>query len=147
MTNPGGSSDTVWSDPDILWRPPHAYVPGQTPRHPEGMFEDLKTGLCGVPTHRLNETPAWAYGQAFLREGFFWEAHEVLEAVWMACPPNAPERLMVQSVIQQANAKLKAKMGMGRAAQRLEAQSSDLAREAVERAGGRVLGCASEIMQ
>ena len=123
------------------WRPPHAYVPGQTARHPDDLFDALKDGLAEVPADRLNETRAWAYGLAFLKDGFFWEAHEVLEAVWMACPPNAPERLMVQAVIQHANAELKRKMGQDRAAQRLDQRSAELAREAVSRAGSSVLGC------
>lgn len=128
-----------------LWRPGHAYVPGQTPRHPDDLFDPLKAGLAGVPAGQLSETRAWAYGLAFLRDGYFWEAHEVLEAVWMACPPNAPERLMVQAVIQHANARLKRKMGQERAAHRLDKRSAELADEAVSRAGGRVLGFDAEI--
>ncbi len=124
----------------IGWHPPHAYIPGLTARHPEGLFDGLKTGLEDVPTDRLDETRAWKYGLAFLQDGYFWEAHEVLEAVWMVCPPNAPEKLMVQALIQQANAALKRKMGRDRAAERLDAQSLALAQEAVERAGCRVLG-------
>ena len=77
---------------------------------------------------------------AFLNEGYFWEAHEVLEAVWLACPPNSPERLMVQAVIQYANACLKGRMGQPRAVARLMTLSDDLAREAMDRAGGAVLG-------
>ncbi len=122
------------------WRPPYAYVPGRTPRHPEGMFDDLKSGVCGLSPDRMTETRAWAYGLAFLQEGFFWEAHEVLEAVWLACPPNAPERLMVQAVIQRANAGLKRRMGRERAVVRLLELSDQLSREAVERAGRAVLG-------
>ncbi len=122
------------------WRPPHVYIPGQTPRHPDDLFDSIKVGLGDVPANRLNRTRAWAYGLEFLEDGFFWEAHEVLEAVWMACPPNAPERLMVQAVIQHANAQLKRKMGQEQAALRLDKRSSDLAQEAVSRAGAQVLG-------
>lgn len=127
------------------WRPPHAYVPGQTPRHPEDLFDQFKVGLADVPASQLNETQAWSYGLAFLKDGYFWEAHEVLEAVWMACPPNAPERLMVQAVIQHANAQLKRKMGQDRAAQRLDKRMVELAGEAVSRAGTDVLGIDNEL--
>ncbi|EEE35770.1 conserved domain protein [Rhodobacteraceae bacterium KLH11] len=121
------------------WRPPHAYVPGRTARHPEGLFDDIKSGLDGIPAHRMHETRAWACGLMFYRDGYFWEAHEVLEAVWMACPPNSPEKLMVQGVIQRVNAELKLKMGQERAANRLFEISGKLCREAVERAGQDIL--------
>ncbi|WP_170789404.1 DUF309 domain-containing protein [Ruegeria lacuscaerulensis] len=124
--------------------PPHAYVPGQTARHPEGLFDPLKTGLSDVAPSDLQNTSAWTSGLAFLSEGYFWEAHEVLEAVWLACPPNSPERLMVQAVIQYANACLKGRMGQPRAMARLMTLSDDLAREAMDRAGGAVLGLHGE---
>ena len=127
------------------WRPPHAYVPGQTPRHPEGLFDDLKSGLCDVPADRMAETRAWRWGLALFKDGYFWEAHEVLEAVWLACPPNAPERIMVQAVIQRANAELKKKMGLNRAVFRLLELSDRLSREAVARAGRDVLGFGSNL--
>ena len=120
--------------------PTQAYLPGQTPRPPDGMFDDLKSGLDGIPPERLTETKAWAAGMALLREGYYWEAHEVLEAVWQCCPPNTPERLMVQAIIQRANAELKRKMGQERAARRLFILSGKLAREAIERSGREVLG-------
>lgn len=123
-------------------RPAYAYVPGQTPRHADGMFDHLKTGLRDIPAHRLHETKAWATGLAFLREGYFWEAHEVLEAVWMVCPQNSAERLMVQAIIQRANAGLKQKMGKENAAARLFDLSDTLYREAIDRAGRAVLGLA-----
>ncbi len=122
------------------WRPPYAYVPGLTPRHPEGLFDHLKTGLSHTPPHSLHETQAWASGMAFLHEGFFWEAHEVLEAVWMVCPHNSPERLMVQAIIQRANAGLKQKMGKNKAARRLLDLSAKLHGEALDRAGQDVFG-------
>jgi hypothetical protein len=127
------------------WRPPHAYVPGQTARHPEGLFDPLKAGLSDVAPSDLVDTPAWTSGLAFLEGGYFWEAHEVLEAVWLACPPNSPERLMVQAVIQYANARLKGRMGQPRAMARLFTLSDDLAREARDRAGGDVLGLKGQI--
>ena len=125
------------------WRPSHAYVPGRTARHPEGMFDALKAGLADVAPADLCGTQAWICGVTFLREGYYWEAHEVLEAVWLACPPNAPERLMVQAVIQYANALLKRRMDQPRAMARLFALSDDLSCEAVGRAGGHVLGISS----
>lgn len=122
------------------WRPGHAYVPGRNERHPEDLFDRFKIGLSDVHHLALNETLAWQMGCAFLREGFFWEAHEIFEAVWMACPPNTPEKLLVQAIIQRANAYLKREMGQDRATARLIQASEQLAREAFARQHDAILG-------
>jgi len=121
------------------WHPPHAYIPGQTPRHPEDLFDSIKVTANGISVRDIPACQAWRSGLQFLEAGFFWEAHEVLEAVWLACPPNSAEKLMVQAVIQSANARLKAVMGREAAAERLRRVSKRLAEEAILRAGGPVL--------
>lgn len=88
--------------------PPHAYIPGKTPRHPEGWFDAITTAVpVGGPLAQLHLTQAWTAGLLYLERGYFWECHEVLEAVWMQAPQGSPEREMVQAVIQLANARLK----------------------------------------
>ena len=67
----------------------------------------------------LQQSLAWQAAWPFFEEGYFWEAHEVLEPVWMALPRGSPERAFVQGVIQLANAALKQKMGKPRAVLRL----------------------------
>ncbi len=100
--------------------PPHAYVPGRTPRHPEDLFDAIKAGVTrGMPSVDLAWSDTWQTGLRYYREGYFWEAHEVLEAVWMATGQNSAERRMVQAVIQLANAALKARMGRENATRRL----------------------------
>ncbi|MGB3409054.1 MAG: DUF309 domain-containing protein [Jannaschia sp.] len=110
--------------------PPHAYVPGQTPRHPEGLFDPIRADLA----------LAWETGLTYLSGGFYWEAHEVLEPVWMAQPPNAPERALTQGLIQLANAALKQRMGQPRATARLRKIADSHLAEALSRGGG----CVSE---
>ena len=63
--------------------PAHAYVPGQTARHPEGWFDPLKT-VDADPF----DSPAMRAGLDYLHAGYFWECHEVLEAVWLALPDS-----------------------------------------------------------
>lgn len=103
-----------------LTMPSHAYVPGQTPRHPEGAFDALRdTARPGMTAAVLAMTPAFRAGLLYLEKGFYWEAHEVLEPVWMALPRGSAERHLVQALIQLANARLKARMGRSRAVGRL----------------------------
>jgi hypothetical protein len=105
---------------EALVYPDYAYVPGRTPRHPEGLFDALReTVSMDAQPEQLKETPAWIAGLSFLEEGFFWEAHEVLEPVWMALPLGSEEREVAQALIQLANACLKREMGRPRAVLRI----------------------------
>jgi hypothetical protein len=126
------------------WHPPHPYVPGQSPRHSEGMFDRFKDARPGDPVARLAASVSWTTGRDFLRAGYFWEAHEVLEALWLACPPNCAERLSVQAAIQLANAGLKARMGRAGASARLFGIARALAAEARTRGGDPALALAPD---
>ena len=106
------------SDPSNL--PTHAYIPGKTTRHPEGSFDHLRETVSDTMTPKaLAQSKAFLVGLHYLETGYFWEAHEVLEPVWMALPESGDHRSLVQALIQFANAQLKLEMGRPKAAQRL----------------------------
>lgn len=105
--------------------PDHAYIPGETTRHASGAFDVFHDSvLPGSSAKELTETIAWRAGLLFLQKGYFWEAHEVLEPVWMALPDDDPDRQLVQALIQYANAGLKRRMNRPKAAQRLAVLAS-----------------------
>ncbi|TMV06961.1 DUF309 domain-containing protein [Ruegeria sediminis] len=123
-----------------LTLPANAYVPGRTARHPEDTF----AALCGTVAQGMNirdiaASDAWRAGWVLLDRGYFWEAHEVWEPVWLHLPPNSAERQFVQACIQFANACLKERMQRPAAALRL----CGLARERLAAAGS---GSGSRIM-
>jgi len=122
------------------WRPPYAYIPGETDRHDESLFDFLTDDIEGTTLQDLPHTSAWLHGMAFIKDGYFWEAHEVFEAIWMACPPNSAEKLFVQSVIQNANSALKNAMGQTAAAQKIKSHAQALEQEARTRSGGVLFG-------
>ena len=100
--------------------PPWAYIPGRTARHPEDWFDDIKSSVRpGMTPEDLQRTAAFAAGLHYLDTGYFWECHEVLEAVWMQTAEGSAERDMVQALIQLANARLKLRMARPNAARRL----------------------------
>lgn len=100
--------------------PTHAYIPRKTPRHPEDTFSLLcNTVQPGDDIATLTRSDAWRCGLEWLHAGYYWEAHELFESVWMVLPQNAPERRLVQALIQLANAGLKTRMGKPKAAARL----------------------------
>jgi len=98
--------------------PPFAHLPGRGPRHADGAFSDLVATARGDRA-ALERSAAWRTGLAWCDAGYYWEAHELFEAVWAALPQNAAERRMVQAMIQLANAGLKARMGQERAVARI----------------------------
>lgn len=109
------------------------YVPGRTPRPAEGAWDAIRSlALDPTTTATAGENRAWQIGLDLVETGYWWEAHEVLEQVWMNAPANAPEKTLVQSVIQIANGALKIRMDRPHAAIRLAA----IARELIESTPG-----------
>lgn len=76
---------------------------------------------------------AFQYGVALHDGGFFWEAHEIWEAVWKAAPMNGRDRLVLRALIQIANAGLKLRQGRPRAAARLIGEATGLLDELTAR--------------
>ena len=100
--------------------PGHAHVPGRNARHREDFFDRVKSSAQpGMTVDALSRSEALRAGFACYDQGYFWEAHEVWEAVWMATAPNSHARHFVQALIQLANGRLKLKMDRPRAAARL----------------------------
>jgi len=105
---------------DNIRFPAHAYVPGENSRHSDGWFDDIKDSVSqDIPVNDLHRTHAFQVGRAYFDQGYYWECHEVLEAVWLRTGDPSPERDMVQALIQLANARLKLRMGKPNAARRL----------------------------
>jgi hypothetical protein len=108
-------------------KPSQAYVPGKTPRHEEGAFDTLRaTARAGMSVEALTDSAAFQTGLDYLATGLYWEAHEVLETVWLVLPDESDARWIVQSLIQLANARLKHAMDRPKAALRLCAIVQDL---------------------
>lgn len=91
----------------------------------------------------LLDSAACQTGRAWIEAGYFWEAHEVLEAVWLAARPNSLARGFVRAAIQLANAGLKQRMQRPGAVGRLLAQAASSLAEL--RAGGSGMLTAQEI--
>ena len=116
---------------ETLELPSHKHVPGRNERHPEGFLDPI-INLAHEVT--VSDTAAtnigWLYGLRLLKEGYYWEAHEVLEAVWIRATPNSREKYLVQAVIHVANAAIKDRMEMPKAAIRLAALAEECVAQA-----------------
>jgi predicted metal-dependent hydrolase len=133
----GSTTDEAWTWP--LPREPH--LPGRNPRPNDANINRI---VRSAP--RPTDPKAWAKNEAYragLRlysHGYYWEAHEVWEPVWMHALPKSQEREMTQGLIQLANAALKLKMAQPAAARRLAAIAEGHFREAALGAAAVVMG-------
>ncbi|WP_111734522.1 DUF309 domain-containing protein [Roseovarius amoyensis] len=136
MTAARRASDTgAVADPDLVGGP---HLPGRTPRPPEAAFAPLKAALEGADDPAALAASA-AFGAALrlFERRYYWEAHEMFEAVWIRLPPASAERVLLRGLIQLSNAGLKARMGRGRATARILALAdADLAEVAARAPAG-----------
>jgi Domain of unknown function (DUF309) len=103
-----------------LVMPRRAYLPGESGEPDRAPLEKAKALLPARFDHFVPaDDAAFRYGLALHDNGFFWEAHEVWEAVWKAAPMNGRDRIALRALIQFANAGLKRRMGRAPAVRRL----------------------------
>lgn len=121
------------SFPLPVW--PHRLGENERPkedlRSPVSSSLDLQLSSMNWASH-----DAYLYGFFLYRWGYYWEAHEIWEPVWMQCPPNSIERLLLQAIIQIANAALKESQHKTKAATRLQSIALELLREVIVRRNG-----------
>src|SRR5258708_18697747 len=102
--------------------PQWAYVPGET-AEAEADHDTLWQAMALVPSGFQDfvpaRHPALRYGIALNDAGYFWEAQEILEAVWAAAPQGGRERILLRACIRIANANLRLRIGKLTAAARL----------------------------
>jgi hypothetical protein len=127
--------------------PPLPHEPGRTPRPPETMFAPLKAGLSrDLSAADLASSTAFQGGIEAFRAGYYWEAHELWEAVWMCLPQASCERLFLQGLIQLANAGLKNRMRRPAAARRILALADKALGEAARRSDVAIMGIPQETL-
>ena len=68
--------------------------------------------------------PALRYGLTLNDRGYFWEAQEILEAVWAAAPQGGRERILLRACILIATANLRLRMQKPHVAARCSARRS-----------------------
>jgi hypothetical protein len=98
--------------------PRWAYVPGETvpgeSYEADADYEALAQVKLLVPAafrgYVPARHPALRYGIMLNDRGYFWEAREILEAVWAAAPQNGRERILLRACILISNANLRLRM-------------------------------------
>ena len=123
--------------------PAHAYVPGREQREvagaesPSQQAADALQGAGYLPERRWQANAEYLWGVDLYNAGYFWEAHEVWEALWRAAEHDPVQHAFLQGLIQYAAACLKGVMGDADAARRLAARAGGhLERARAERGAG-----------
>jgi len=103
--------------------PPYRYVPGFSPHptaHPEGhSYGRPEVDTVHLPPERWFEDEAYRAGVDLFNRGYYWEAHEMWEAVWHGCDKSRTQGLFVQGLIQISAALLRWHMGTERGTRKL----------------------------
>lgn len=103
--------------------PPYRYVPGESPhptRDPGGHSRDARHAPAGpFDPAAWRDDARYRYAIDLLNHGYWWEAHEALEALWIAAGRRTPPGRFLQGLIQVGVAMLKRHQGLHDAAQRL----------------------------
>ena len=103
--------------------PQYRHVPGRTPhptRHPDGhSFEVNEPRLPSLNDFPWEECEQYQYGVDLFNEGYWWECHEVMEALWHKAGIGTPAGHILQAIIQCAAAHLKTRTGQLNGARRL----------------------------
>ncbi len=84
--------------------PDQPYLPGRTPRPPEGAAhhpssDDLSTAI------------EYLHGVDLFNHGCYWEAHEAWESLWLPLHRDSEDRQHLQGLIQASAALLKLRLG------------------------------------
>jgi hypothetical protein len=105
--------------------PPYRYLPGRAPhpfRHADGhhhFHPDPLPDPLFDPARPWTEDRRYRHGLDLYAAGFWWEAHELWEAIWRVVPRERPERELLQALIQSAACRVKWALGGLRAARHL----------------------------
>jgi len=99
--------------------PGSRYLPGRTPRPDPG-----RPPAGNLDPRRWSACEAWLHAVDLYNGAFWWECHEVLEALYRGLPRGSPAREVLQGLVQIAAANLKRFLGRQAAAERLCARGA-----------------------
>lgn len=96
--------------------PPYTYVPGRTP-HPKSDPRGHAYGRTAEPLAefdpaKLEHSRDFRYAVDLFHAGYYWEAHEVWEALWHAVGRTGPTADLLKGLIKLAAAGVKVLEGI-----------------------------------
>lgn len=106
--------------------PSYRFVPGEAPhptRDPKGhSYNKQPEELASFDPENWNYCEEYLYGIDLFNYGYWWEAHEALETVWVAVGRRTETGAFIQGLIQIAVAHLKWFQGFHDTAKRMASE-------------------------
>jgi uncharacterized protein len=122
MNSPARPTPPRYSDRTF---PPYRFIPGKSPhptRDPDGhSYHNPVQQLASFDDTQWQGCDEYLFGIDLFNHGYWWEAHEALEAVWVAAGRQTETGLFIQGLIQVAVAHLKKFQGFDDVARRMGA--------------------------
>jgi len=110
--------------------PPTRHIPGSGSQPSLGFLSMITEQYSDiVDVEHWENNLAYRYGWYLFINQYYWETHEVWEAVWRRCQPNSRERYLLQALIQASNARLKVLQNNNRAAEKILLHGKSLGNE------------------
>jgi predicted metal-dependent hydrolase len=128
MASKRARSDRPASDAEEL--PPYAYVPGLRPRPSHLQVQPDDPPPAPLDPDAWRDSLPYLRGIELFEHGYYWEAHEVWESLWIAAGREGPVAELLRGLILLAAAGVKIRQGRGAGAAKLGAR----ARQCFERA-------------
>lgn len=105
--------------------PDYRYVPGQMQKD-EHRRDIPKIKTINISPKKWFENEAYIYGIDLFNHDYFYEAHEVWEALWMKVDRETVQGKFLKGLIQLAASRLKILMGETKPAERLSLKAREL---------------------
>lgn len=125
--------------------PRYAYLPGRHPhpvRDPRGHSYLAQEPPMSVPIEAALSSESYRWGVDLFNHGYYWEAHEAWEPLWLAAKQSTPHLLFFKGLILLAAAGVKIREGKPVPARRHAGRAASLFRQVglEDRAFGRAIG-------
>jgi hypothetical protein len=109
--------------------PSRKYIPGlgiHPDKHPHGSHvPDLPRDEVRFTENSWQRSRRYLYGIDLFNAGFWWEAHEVMEELWIQCGRTTQVARFLQGIIQVSAALLKYSISNPRGARRLKMRAQE----------------------
>lgn len=94
----------------LLTLPPYPFIPGRAPhprRDPAGhSFGRPEPAPPHFPPDRWRDDEAYLFGVDLANRAYWWESHELWEALWHHVPPECTQAQFLQGLIQVSAANI-----------------------------------------
>ena len=114
--------------------PPYSYVPGRFPHpatDPAGhSFAHQPQSVAPLDPARWQQSREFCHALRLFDAGYYWEAHEAWEALWVAAGRTGPDATALKGLIKLAAAGVKAREGNAAGVERHARRAAELFRAA-----------------